>query len=338
MSTAPLNPTLHSALRRVFGEVRVSHRGEPFVARVVRDEGRPKLNISHFGEAYMVCCPSCRDKGLNLSVNHRFGTRHPSLAYPLTFLVTCFTAHCHKQWDFRDELYDRLGGEARLATARIGAGTTVPSDPSTLPGSFTRLDNLGPSHSARTRLAALRHDPDRLARVFGVGYCPAADVRVADERVIVPVRKGGDLVGWLAAECAADGIKFFKAPNMASDTWLYNLDRVKDAPTAVLVPTVEWVWRVGTFATAPLGRVDPARLLNLLRKRLPGQHLIVAGVPDTSFDTRQLARRLAMQHPSKVVHVQLPATAGAVSRGDLREMLQAAAAERGLPVNFTRPA
>ena len=333
-----LNPTLFRSLAHLLGEVRVAHPGEPFEARLVRDlaTDRPRLHVDRYGEAYKVRCPYCRDRGFGLSVNHRYGTLHAGLGRPLDFLATCFAGGCLKDRDTRDDLFERLGGADRLGEARVRTGTAAPADPARLPASFTRLDRLRPNHPARTGLAALGHDPDRLGRVFGVGYCPAADIRLADERVVAPVRRGGTLVGWLAAAVTGDQIRFLAAPGIAAGMELYNLDRAKQYPAAVVVPSPDWVWRVGTAATAPLTAPVPERLAGLLRKALPGRDVIVLGTPDAPQTFETLARRLPLGHAGKVACVRLPSTEATPTRRELKRVLRAAAAGRGIGLTFTK--
>jgi hypothetical protein len=227
--------------------------------------------------------------------------------------------------DNRSDLFERLGGAELLAEGRVRTATVAPASSDHLPLSFTRLDRLRPDHHARTQLAALGHDPDRLARVFGVGYCPAADVRVADERVVAPVRRGQKLVGWLAVRFVGAGLEFLAAPGLAAAKELYNLDRAKEYPAAVVVPSPDWVWRVGTAATAPLSSSDPERLAGLLRKALPGIDLVLVSTAGHHAAVRALADELASRHWARVAHVRLPAKAVTASRVELRRMLRVAA-------------
>jgi hypothetical protein len=334
-----LNPTLYERLLRQFGEVRVTRVSEPFECRVVRDLADwPRLVVVRYGETYQVRCDYCRDRGFGLSVNHRYGTLHAGLGRPLDFLATCFADNCLKDRDNRDDLFERLGGADRLGEARVRTGTAAPADPARLPASFTRLDRLRPNHPACSGLAALGHDPDRLARVFGVGYCPAADVRVADEKVVVPVRSAGGLVGWLAAVFPWGGIRFLAAPGMAAGAQLYNSHRARDYPAVAVMPSPDWVWRVGTYAVAPLSSPSTEALARLLRKSLPKNDLLLVSTPERHAAVAVLTGRMMLLHRGKVTHVRLPHTASSASRGEITRLLKASAAERGIAVTFTRGA
>src|SRR5262245_19573349 len=104
-----LNPALYARLKRRFGEVKVSNRGQAMVARTVTDviSGQPRLMISRPGEQYRVCCVFCGDRRFQLSVSHRWG-RRDELGRPLFFLAYCHNKNCTADADNREDLIERL--------------------------------------------------------------------------------------------------------------------------------------------------------------------------------------------------------------------------------------
>ena len=106
----------------------------------------------------------------------------------------------------------------------------------------------------------------------------------------------------------------------------------------MVVPTPDWVWRVGTMATAPLNEPNPERLALLLRRSLPNRDLLLVSTQGQHKSTERLADILALQHRAKVAQVRLPVTATAATRNELKSILRAAAANQGFVVSFKKEA
>src|SRR4051812_8528857 len=122
-SATPMNPALYRRLAAKFGEVRITHRGEP---RVVLDLARygpsaSKPLVKQAGESYGVCCRFCRDRDFRLSVNHMYGQL--DAAGRPALLAYCHAIGCLARPDRRQALFDMLdGGLGVLARARIRPG------------------------------------------------------------------------------------------------------------------------------------------------------------------------------------------------------------------------
>lgn len=334
---AVLNQILYRAMVRVFGEVRVAHVGKPFVAMAVTDLGTgfTRLNILDYGESYKCCCPFCGDRNFQLNVNHRYGSVDDRLGRPLDFLATCFARGCIKNPDNRAALFARLtGGSDALAEARIGSGTRESRVPDRLPDSFTRLVRLAADHPARQRLVKRGFDPDRLGRLFKLGYCREdEDEELARDRVVAPVSYRGDLVGWLAVRFTADRMRFFCAPGMRAGDAVYNLDRAREYPTAIVVPSPEWVWRLGRCAVASLTTVATERFAETVRSVFRSKQVVLVTPADHPEDGA-LARRLSTALGPAFAAVRLPSAAVGEGRKGLVRLIRRAASDRGLAVTL----
>jgi hypothetical protein len=331
-----LNPTLYRTMIRVFGEVRVTHAGEAFVAMAVTDlvTGRSRLDILQYGESYRCCCPFCGDRNFQLNVNHRYGTVDDRVGR-LDFLATCFARGCIKNSDNRAALLARLtGGSDALAESRIEPGTRAPQPPDRLPDTFIRLAKLADEHPARLRLAGRGFDPDRLTRLFNLGYCREdEDERLARDRVVAPVSYRGELVGWLAVRFTADGVTCLCAPGMRAGAAVYNLDRAREHPAAIVVPSPEWVWRLGRCAVAPLTTVATERFADIVRSVFRHKQVVLATPADRPEDA-ELAQRLSSALGPAFAAVRLPRSAAGEDRKELLRLIRRAASDRGLAVTF----
>lgn len=336
MSESPtvLNPTLYRALVSAFCEVRVARAGEPFEARRVADQETDwtRLEIIHYGESYKVCCPFCHDRRFQLNVNHRYANADKRLGRPLDFLATCFAHGCLKTRSNRERLFELVDrGRDVLAEASVLTGSQAPPVPSQLPHGHKHLRRLPQEHPARALLREHGFDPDQLGREFRVGYCGDSDELLARESVIAPVMQGDELAGWLAVRWAAGGPTFLCAPGMRAGRLLYHLDQARRHPLVIVVPSPDWVWRLGTSAVAPISGGDPDLLLRTLSTAFAKKDVVVVTPPGTR-GLDKLTMRLAMQFGTRFADVRLSGRSTGSDREALHEMIRTAAAKRGLSV------
>jgi len=227
-STNVLNPTLYHMLSMACrpgrmagfglqgGEVKITNQGHPMVGSYVQDflyKSRPgeartntprfKLNIADWGESYNVCCPYCGDLRHRLKISHRFNVHDAIVNSRNLHLIHCFNEGCHQEADFRDLFFKRIdlaGNSMMNIHAAPSMRMVAPSDavtrPVELPGSLTPVGSLDKTHPARVFLESRGYNVRKLSEYFKIGLCTESRVRMARNRVIVPIYKGGALQGW----------------------------------------------------------------------------------------------------------------------------------------------
>ncbi|MCE9560536.1 MAG: hypothetical protein K8U57_00645, partial [Planctomycetes bacterium] len=296
----------------------------------------PLSKVIRYGEGYSTCCPFCRDRGFNLNVNHRYGTVDERLGGPLPFLATCFAHRCLTDRSNRAELFARLDrGLGYLATARIRPGTPV-SIPNQLPGGFQNLTCLPEDHVARIRLRDHGFDPDKLGGEFGVGYCGESEEPLAVERIVAPVVQDGGVVGWLAVRFVNGEPRFLRAPGMRTTNLVYNLDQARAYATGFVVPSPDWVWRLGMAAMAPLTQPASDMSERRIHATFQRKKLVLVTPPAAKID-RALESSLRGGLRPQFRSVILPSSAVGANRKALRRLVSTGAAEKGLNVKFTKP-
>ncbi len=133
------------------------------------------------------------------------------------------------------------------------------------------LHELPIQHSACDYLRQRGFDPALLGRRLQVGYCQRAEpcFGPAQGRLIIPVHRRGQLVGW-QARYLGDGYqlkgvhKYHSMPGMPRAELLYNHDQALAYPYVVVCEGPTDVWRVGPAAVALFGKTMSSRQRQLL--------------------------------------------------------------------------
>jgi hypothetical protein len=232
--------------------------------------------------------------------------------------------------------------------ARIRPGTErAPStEPIELPPSYRRLDDLRDSHPARRFLVRRGLDPERLARLYNLGYCgESASLLVSRNRIIIPILQRGKLQGWQALSfdegqgCGSGQPKYLSAPGMAAAELVYNLDRARDYSMGVIVPEPFDVWRFGPMAMSMFGICSERQRRNLTSAF---RNRTLALVTLKSEITATMAKRLAQQFRERmydrfiVVRVPDHRIWRSAGRAELRTIVAKAAAEEGIEVRYRK--
>lgn len=263
-----LNDRLYQTLKARFGEVRLSNEGQRLISPSVYnpmtkryDKGSDKS-----GEYYRVCCPYCHDKRFRLYVSHRWNTMGTDGKVFGRNLVFCFNEHCSMQ-HFEDELQLYIGKRPSLGTHDEAPEETAVFAVVSLPGRCPLLSELPANHAARAYIEKRRFDPDMLAKIWDVRFCTDAPedsqgfvpgtrviTRMVKGRIIVPVYRSGDLVGWQARTLTNQEPKYYTMPGLKKSQMLYNGDRAAKSRFGVVVEGVFDAFRVGERAVALLGK------------------------------------------------------------------------------------
>lgn len=348
-----LNPVLYRQLRRHFGVVRVSNRGEAMASRLVRDnQGAPRLAIAHSGEYYQVNCCYCHDTRFRLYINHMYGQRDDS-GRLMRFLAVCYNdTACLSKYANQLDLYETLSAlEHELSEVRVWQGVEVPEEAREVawPGPCTRLDRLEDGHPARRYLESRSFDPDKIGRVYGAAYCHGSHYFLARDRIIVPVHEHGTLKGWQARYLGeldwADKSrphppKYFTLPGMPRRMLLYNYDRARRYRTGVIVEGPTDVWSFGPMAVCTFGcsmtDVQRKKFLAAFRRRTA----VLLYDPEAyeRAATRNLVQFLHRRMSGQFAAIKLPAHTdpGSLDRGWLRDYVADRAKRRGVTVDYTK--
>ena len=345
-----LNPYLFRRLQSVFHRVKVSHPGESMVARIVDGLDGLRYHIRHWGEMYHIACPFCDDQ-YSLAVSHRYG-QIDGLGRRMTYAAFCRRRECHSRPGNRARLYEMISGYGgALEEARIRPGREVSDErkAAALPEPMTRLDRLPDDHPARRYLVRRGLDPDRVGRVYKVGYCGQVGESLARNKIIIPVAECGDYKGWQALAIAPDDIrsaadaapvKLYTAPGMRASAAVYNIDRARAYQTGIIVPTPIDVWRFGSMAVSPLGEVWSERQCRTIAAEFPDRCVVLLADaarlerPSTRRVIQFLSRRMSGRFA--VVELADPRRRKAYDRGFLRDLVVEEAASQRVRVRFTK--
>lgn len=307
-STGLLNPWLYDALTRVFGHVLIANQGESFMAspaptfnmrRFGMATQRHRLAIRQHGESYRVNCPYCGDTRFRLYFPYRWGefdhyTRRRNL-----FLAYCYNEQCHsdKCWELF-QMVQAVAGLAPKAPVPAVVTEATPPRPISLPADDTPLDKLPLSHPAVVYVRERRFDPQKLSRMWGIGYSKNAVKGSAHGRLLIPVHDRIDgetkLIGWQArAIVPNDSPKYLTAKGMKKSQALYGLPQIKDTGPIVITEGVTDVWRLGSNCVALFGKTASEAQLKLILKNFRGRELVVMLDSDAAAEAKELVTRLA---------------------------------------------
>lgn len=307
------NPGLYNRLKSLFGEVRISSGGVPFVAETIYDPFRDKLKsvIRQRGEAYCVCCPFCsalkrvrNDTRFRLWVNHRWGTQIPN--FNSYSLAICYNEDCLSDPEVSKFFRSLVEGDAYYIPPEI----VSPPQPSgklvsiRLPDSYVPLLSLPPGHPALEYLVSRGFDPAYVATQYGVGYVGHdGSLPAISNSLLIPVYFDGELVSWQARKLSPAGkVKYVTCPGAKISQVFYNWDAARGYDYAILVEGVFDVWRLGPPALALFGTHLSQNQVDLLRSRYSTVVVLLDG------DAKEKAEKIVERLRGYVnpVLVQLP--------------------------------
>jgi len=182
------NPQLFSRLQSVFGQVRVSNRGVPFIGNVTKDAvtGRGKITRVQAGEEYSVCCPFCGDTRFRLRINHMWGQE---LQGSRCWLFSCFNERCETDRKNRDKLYHMLTDGAAVPMTAVSK-TVEPAAPTvglSLPGNCILLNEMPKGHPAVRYMISRDYDPAVLGPVWNMCWCDYSLKQPPAHRLLCPI-------------------------------------------------------------------------------------------------------------------------------------------------------
>ena len=345
----PLNPVLFSQLRTALGPVKVSSAGVRMEA-AYDAEGR--LNVACRGEQYHVNCPRCGDRRYRLSFSHRWGVKDKAGRVNL-WMVNCFNENCYDELSERVLLYQLLLSGQPLNRASISPGRAPTNNGKVEPpGTMQPLHTLQPTHTANRYLDSRFIDPEYVSRHYGVSYCSESRFYLAKNRIIIPIRRNGELVGWQARYPgeldwhAADAPpKYYSAPGMNRSQIVYNIDTAAKYYTGVVVEGPMDVWSFGPMAMATLGFPPTELQMETIRAAFRYRSLVLLFDSDVMKNEKMRAQFEKLWEGVKgkckygVARVQLPEPfdPADLDRDYLWEFVLAEAAKQGVEVAWRIP-
>lgn len=266
-----LNPKLYKSLTDRFGKVRIANEGERMFVKEVPDArhpGRMRQIAENAGEYYRVNCPYCGDTKARLWINHRWNTKTADGKTWGWWLAVCYNESCDLS-RLKDELEIYLADKPVIRRAHKDEYTETELFKSvSLPGMCVPVSSLKPGHAARAYLAKRNFDPYELVDQWGVHFCVSAPedangfipgtkwhAHMVRNRLIVPIYRLGELVGWQArAINEISKPKYYTMPGLKKQHIVYNGDICRTYKFGVVVEGVTDAWRVGPRAGAILGK------------------------------------------------------------------------------------
>jgi len=354
MSSKPsvLNPMLYHRLLRRFGEVKVRHRGEKRIVRPDLLSDEPKLVVRQWGESYYVCCPLCHDNDFKLSISYMYGQLDDTGRH-LTNLAYCHANNCLRKSENKFTLAEMLNAQdGILEDARILSGKVLSDEERipALPAPRTRIDQLPKGPPPRRWLKRQGFDPDKLARMYELSFCPESEDPLTRDRIIIPVSMRGKHQGWhsLALDPSTTSgerrsrPKYLSAPGMATSTLLYNLDRAREYETCVIVKEPIRVWAFGRMAVCALGGTMSEKQQQLMKAVFCKKRVILLQNEADKDSLSGRCLRTAVQRclSGNLIVAEHPANVppGTKGRQVLREFVTRKAEERGFSVSFEKGA
>ncbi len=352
-----LCPALYELLRSRYGKVLVSNDGMAQHGHMTMEVREQKYinrwRVYSWGETYRICCPFCQDRRYRLWINHAYGKADP--AFPNqrgNFYGICFNEGCLEDSDNREWFYEdlfRLRNRNERAAPMLILQGTIPENrliEREKPGQVELITSLPHLPGLGWLVGDRRFSPEILDR-YGVQLCLQTfkkEFRLAQGRIIIPIRMHGQYVGW-QARCIGEPPnkstpKYFTCPGMPVRQILYNYDRAKASPYIVLFEGVTDVWRYGDCSMAMLGKSLKYEQSLLLGSTFQNRQPIIFCLdPDAWDDSALTIHQMEQLCPNPLIRVRLPDgwDPATLDRSVLHTIIRTQAAEKGITLPATAP-
>lgn len=351
----PLNPSLYKKLLNRYKAVKVANMGLATMYEIVYHDGRPRLVFNQVGEAYRICCPFCSDTRFRLYVNHLYGLENQA-GQTMDFMAMCWNENCLSDDRWRETLHEQVGG-ACLASVPVRRGQEVVNQlrPLSLPGPCTLLHKLPEHHEVNMYVRSRELDPNILGKFYGVSYCHNSMYSLARGRLLVPIRRGSDMVGW---QCRYVGEmawkdkeakkrgelppKYFTAPGYGKSLWLPNLDVARTYYTGVLVEGFFDVFRAGPMCMPLLGSSINPFQRKLLVQAFGKRSAVLLLDPDVKDDknkwikVQESIQDIKRQMPLAVCWLPEGTDPGSMEREVTCEIIHEQAKQQNVKISFRK--
>jgi hypothetical protein len=284
-----LNKILYDALERAFGSVVIGNENTPGTFTPPRPQtyyGQRRdeyATMTHWGETYSVCCPSCRETRHRLCFSHRWGTNYRDGSKIIRFskyLAYCYNEHCDLRPiipqiilppDYADIAID---GKIELKKKTL---TDILEQEIVLPRPTLSLTDPALPVYVSNYLTSRNFDPGMLTSKYGIRFAdrgahwdnPNSPTPFIfyDPRLLIPVIQHRRLISWQARALikTPDRYKYIFPPGAKKSMWLYNLDKALFHRDIIITEGVTNVWRIGDNAVALFGKSSSEYQLNLFK-------------------------------------------------------------------------
>lgn len=354
-----LNKILYKRIKATFKHVRITNRGEKQSRKIVTDliSGKKKIDITHKGEYYVVCCPCCNDTNFKCYINHMYG-KDDEFGRPQHHLVHCFKAGCPLEAGERvalDQVKEMLCGYKLVDLSKVhvqpGKEVNVDAIRATWPGEVIRLDKLPKTHEAVAYLSGERgFNVDRLGRFYNVHWVESSERFFHTEKIVIPIYHNKKMVGWQLRppfDCdwkKARMPKYYTAPGTPKSKIFYNLGNAEKYRAGVVMEGVTDVWQLGPQGVCTFGARMSAAQFTLFAKRFKDW----AGVllADADYKEKEPEAYAKMVEGAKDLNsrikggfaiCELPhGDPGSLDRSFLRSLIVEQAKEQGVTISWKR--
>ena len=298
--TKLLNPELYDALRKRFGQVKISSQGVPMKWHVKTDNfGKRSIEIEQGGEQYYVCCPLCGDTEFRLWIGHSWLTV-PSKEFPrITHTIRCQRGQgCEVSKEaFYRQFIDAIG--IPLAPLFYRPEPEVERKPPKMPIGVVPLDSLPPEHPANQFLLKQYNGLTSafLSQQYGALFTDVFDPEqpAAQNRIIFPIMQDGKFAGWQGRAIGECKNKYIFNEDFRK--CFYNADRVNEAQIPFVCEGITSSICCGPRGIALFGKdLDDTRCQEFARRWRTGVIVLDAetSIPDprTGHGNRIFAQEL----------------------------------------------
>lgn len=320
-----LNPMLYAALKRRFDKVIFAQQGQAaspaFPSAFATRDGQMRngTDRSLWGEYYRVCCPYCQDGRFRLWVNHLYGTRDSS-GREEQRLAICYNEHCLAKEENRRAFYELIFGLVNRNNRNPiiilpGEETTEFLKNVPPPGHIAPITKVSPRNEARMYLISRNFDLDELEQNYGVGVVIEADVnfRKAENRVYIPLRMDGELVGWQTRyphdidwKANPQIPKYYNLPNMPRKLMLAGIDTAKFWPFLALCEGAISAWRVGPCCVPLLGKTISVPQRQRIAADMRGKPIFLLAEEDSKAYWDEIEMLLRQDGHQTIIRITFP--------------------------------
>lgn len=295
-----INPALFEALNNAFGQIGKivdednpgSFSCPPATTTRMRRISKKYAVADNWGEKYNYNCPVCGDTRGRLVVGHQLGmcVQVGKSIYHFGYTYRCYNESCCLD-EYIPQLF-RVDRDLDLSEAY----THVKAKPSTFtafgkpcedfPGYTIPIISSEVPTYVHEYVVGRGFDPQWLHDKYLIRYAPAGtvwctgipdavsesarkDKTFFEDRLLIPIIQGGQMVSWQARKILGDvkKYKYINGKGHKSGECLYNVDQCLWGPNVVLFEGVTDVWRYGDGAMSMFGKklsIAQSEILKLL--------------------------------------------------------------------------
>ena len=239
--------------------------------------------------------------------------------------MQCYNEQCFsvpgQKWAFFTSLFAPQLRIKKRGALPIRQGTPTEAEPTKIcpvspPGVQFMLADLAktnPMHEAVLYLASRGFPAEVVGPRYRLGFCTESRLKLARNRIIIPMYENDQLVGWQARyvgevpKTKLEGgfkiPKYYTCPGMARKLLAYNFERAMRHETIVIVEGPMDAWAVGDCAMALWGKSMNKSLLARFGAawRLRGSKQTIVVLLDSAWPKEKFRRPGKLHHIDQLV-------------------------------------